>query len=94
MSNDEINLPKSKCDSCKQMLVKEFKFYHKASYKKVDEKSGTERKLEKRRKKYVDDTGRLWHGKVCPDCSMNKRLARNTAKSEAVKEELKKILEE
>jgi hypothetical protein len=94
MSNDEVNLPKDICSECTKPKVKVFKMFHSASYKKTDEKSGNERALKKRRRKYSDETGRLWHGKICPDCSMIKRSQKNSDRTESQKEELKKLLDE
>ena len=94
MSTEDSNLPKDLCGDCQKMVPKIFKAYHNASYTKPDEKAGTERKLVKRRRKYSDETGRLWHGKSCPDCIASKRTDHNLSKSEAKKEELKKILGE
>ncbi len=94
MSSDDINLPKDKCSTCGEMKVKVFKTYHSASYTKTDEKSGQDRKLVKRRKKYVDDADRMWHGKRCPDCYIGSRSTHGKSKTQAEIEELKKLLEE
>ncbi len=82
---DSNNLhPTEECSDCKVHVCRVFKLFH---------KSPAKGDTTKRRRKYTDETGRLWHGTKCPDCAAKWR--KDKAESQAAKkqEELKKLIE-
>lgn len=83
--SDENNLEqKDKCADCGELKTKKFVKFHMAG-------SVTERK---KRRKYCDESGRLWHGKKCPECAVKWRKDIASKKIERKKEEIKKLLGE
>lgn len=86
MSSDPINLenPTDECTVCKKQVVKRFAKIHKAT---------SNGDTSKRRRKFADETGRLWHGTKCPTCAANWRKDRAQKVSEEKQAELKKQLE-
>lgn len=83
MSQDTTNLdPVDLCVDCQKRVIKKFVKYH---------SSNTPTETKKRRK-YCDETGRLWHGKRCPSCAVNWRRdcaeKKSKEKQEALKSEL------
>lgn len=87
MSSDPSNLdnPTEKCQSCDRLTIKRFHKFH-SSPAKGD--------TTKKRRKYTDETGRLWHGTRCPDCAAEWRKGRINAAETAKQQELKRQLEE
>lgn len=85
--SDPLNIdnPTCECSSCKQQVVKQFKLFH---------KSTANGDTTKKRRKYTDETGRLWHGTRCPTCAAKWRKERLTNMESAKQAELKKQLEE
>lgn len=51
---------------------------------KVKIESGFYPSEKKRTKKYIDQFGKIWNGKTCPQC--NQERAKNTMKSSRLKE--------
>ena len=86
MSSVDPNLinPTDICSVCQKLVAKIFTKFHKA---------GTASESKKRRK-YVDETGRLWHGTKCPECSVKWRKDRAQKQAALKQAELKKKLEE
>lgn len=85
MSQEDNNLEqKDRCSDCEQMVTKRFVKFHMAG-------SATEFK---KRRKYSDETGRLWHGKKCPSCAVKWRKEIAEKQAELKKQELKKLLGE
>lgn len=60
----EPNEPKQICRHCGVERVKKFLKYH---------KSPTKSDSTKRRKKFVDESGRQHHGTKCPECASKNR---------------------
>jgi hypothetical protein len=88
MTQDNNSIePKDKCVDCEQMVTKRFVKFHKAA-------SAPESTESKKRRKYCDETGRLWHGKRCPSCAVAWRKSKAEEKVAAEKEALKKLLGE
>lgn len=88
MSENQINLePKDECADCKKLVTKRFVKFHKAA-------AAPDSTETKKRRKYSDESGRLWHGKKCPDCAVVWRKAKAIEKSNQEKEALKKLLGE
>ncbi len=87
MSNnsDHTQHPIDKCSSCQKDIVKIFKLFHKATC------NGD---TTKKRRKYVDETGRLWHGTRCPDCTAQWRKDRIQKARDEVDNKLKQELGE
>ncbi len=84
MSNDIIDNPLRVCSVCQKAVISCFKLFHKAT---------ANGDTTKKRRKYTDETGRLWHGTKCPDCAAKWRKDR-AALSEAAKQaDLKKQIE-
>jgi len=85
-SEDPNNLtsPREKCSDCQEMVTCLFLKFHKA---------GVVQGV-KRRRKYTDESGRLWHGTRCPSCAVKMRKAQTDSKAQSKKDELKKQLEE
>lgn len=75
---------KDKCAHCDKLVTKRFVKFHEA---------GSEGEKKKRRK-YSDETGRLWHGKRCPDCAVQWRKDVAAEKAQAKKDQLKEMLGE
>lgn len=87
MCSDPSNLdnPTEKCGTCEKLTVKRFHKFH---------QSPSKGDTTKKRRKYTDETGRLWHGTKCPDCAANWRKDK-TSKAETAKQQaLKLLLEE
>lgn len=82
MSNE--NEAKVTCKSCNQDRVKKFLKYHKAP---------TADNSTKRRKKFVDESGRMWHGTKCPECASQWRINKHTKKEMGLKTELLEALD-
>lgn len=81
---DNIDNPLEKCSACQLDKVRRFQKFH---------KSAANGDTTKKRRKYADETGRLWHGTKCPDCAAKWRKDR-AAQTETEKQEaLKKALE-
>ncbi len=86
MSTDNpISQPTDKCSACEKDIVKVFTKMHKASA------AGD---TSKRRRKFMDETGRLWHGTRCPDCAAKWRKDRAAAMADELKAALKAKLDE
>lgn len=87
MASDPLNLdnPKDICGTCQKSVPKIFIKFHRAT---------SNGDTTKKRRKYTDETGRLWHGTRCPDCSANWRKDRATQAESKKQEVLKKQLEE
>lgn len=85
--SDSVNtpLPKSTCGDCKQEVVKQFTKFH---------QSPDGHDTTKKRRKFSDDTGRLWHGTRCPDCAAKWRKDRATRCAEELNAALKAELGE
>lgn len=77
--------PKEKCLSCDKEVVKLFSKFH---------KSPLNGDTTKKRRKFTDETGRLWHGTKCPDCATKWRKERSELHISALNAELKLKLEE
>lgn len=80
-----LDNPTDKCSSCEQQIVKKFKLFHKAT---------SNGDTTKKRRKYTDETGRLWHGTKCPSCAANWRKERAQKEIELTQQALKLQLEE
>ncbi len=74
-----------KCSTCEKQVVKTFYKFH---------KSAANGDTTKRRRKYTDETGRLWHGTKCPDCAAQWRKDRAQSAADEIKNQLKAKLEE
>ena len=85
MTSDPINLqyPTDECTACKQQIVKVFSKIHKAT---------SNGDTSKRRRKFADETGRLWHGTKCPTCAANWRRDRALKSIEETQTKLKQEL--
>ncbi len=82
---DNIDNPSKQCSACSKQVVHKFHRFH---------KSAANGDTTKKRRKYMDETGRLWHGTKCPECAAKWRKDR-AAQTEADKQEaLKKELEQ
>lgn len=85
MSQEDNNLEqKDLCADCNKLVTKRFVKFH---------SSNTPTETKKRRK-YCDESGRLWHGKKCPECAVKWRKEAAQKKIEDKKEFLKKQLGE
>jgi hypothetical protein len=87
MSSEPSNLdnPLKKCSACNSDKVCKFAKFH-SSPSKGD--------TTKKRRKYTDETGRLWHGTRCPDCAADWRKDRAGQAESKKQEALKKLLAE
>jgi hypothetical protein len=85
MSELNKQYPTEVCKYCNKERAKIFKTYHKAS---------ANGDSVKRRKKYEDESGHLWHGERCPECATDYRRELAQKKVQNIKDELKKKLEE
>lgn len=85
MDSSNLSNPSEKCTACQKQVAKIFQKFHKST------SSGD---TTKKRRKFSDETGRLWHGTKCPDCAAAWRRDRvNKAESEK-QEALKKQLQD
>lgn len=87
MSQDSNSIPASteECSVCKLLVTRIFKLFH---------KSAANGDTTKKRRKYTDETGRLWHGTKCPSCAAKWRKDRATHNAQLEQEQLKKQLNE
>ena len=83
--SDILENPLRKCLTCLVDKVCLFSKMH---------KSPSKGDTTKKRRKYTDETGRLWHGTRCPDCAAEWRKDRANALESKKQETLKKLLEE
>ena len=83
--SDILENPLRKCLTCLVNKICQFSKFH-SSPAKGD--------TTKKRRKYTDETGRLWHGTKCPDCAAEWRKGRINAVESAKQQELKRLLEE
>ena len=80
-----LDNPVETCQSCNRVVIKRFSKFH-SSPSKGD--------TTKKRRKYTDETGRLWHGTRCPDCAASWRKDRAGQAESKKQEALKKLLAE
>lgn len=83
--SDNLQHPNGICSKCEKAIAKIFKLFHKAP-------AGGD--TTKKRRKYTDETGRLWHGTLCPDCAAEWRKDLSKKHAESKKLELKKQIGE
>ena len=82
---NNINKPTKECSDCKLHVVREFAKYHVAFANPGSSK---------KRRKFADETGRLWHGTRCPACATKWRKDLADKAAAETKAELLKKLEE
>lgn len=84
MSDSNNTLPTVICKNCGEPKVRVFdNIYH---------KSPTKGDSTKRRRKYKDEKGQLWHGTKCPKCASEWRSSRYGKAAQALKLELENKL--
>lgn len=81
---DNIDNPTDKCSACEKQVVKKFLKFHRAT---------ANGDTTKKRRKYTDETGRLWHGTKCPDCAAKWRKDRASQVESQKQADLKKQIE-